>query len=142
MASKIYPVEKLGAINLQELYLRANDWLDDIDFLDDELRFFKKILKLHFSLPANAIRIEFVEKQLFRLELNKQMIRAEVINHREVLELLIKNLISLEEDNVRDQHRDLEQKLTELNILFKKFKSDFFHLTEDLMGNKNSSGNK
>ena len=108
--------------------------LNDIDFLDDELRFFKKILKLHFSLPANAIRIEFVEKQLFRLELNKQMIRAEVINHREVLELLVKNLISLEEDNVRDQNRDLEQKLTELNILFKKFKSDFFHLTEDLMG--------
>jgi hypothetical protein len=141
MSRRIYPVEKLGDINLQEYYLKANDWLDDLDYLEDELRFFRKIMKLHFSdtAEASAVQTEQVERQLAKLELNKEMIRAQVINHREVLDLLIKNLITQEEEFILKEHRDMGLKIMGLNQAFKMFKTDFFHKTEDLMGNKKAS---
>jgi hypothetical protein len=141
MSRRIYPVEKLGDINLQDYYMKANDWMDDLDYLEDELRFFKKILKLHFSdtVDATAVQIEQVERQLSKLELNKEMIRVQVINHREVLDLLIKNLITQEEEFILKEHRDLGLKIMGLNQSFKMFKTEFFQKTEDLMGNKKAS---
>ena len=141
MSRRIYPVEKLGDINLQEYYLKANDWLDDLAYLEDELRFFRKIMKLHFSdtAEATAVQTEQVERQVAKLELNKEMVRAQVINHREVLDLLIKNLITQEEEFILKEHRDMGLKIMGLNQAFKMFKTDFFHKTEDLMGNKKAS---
>lgn len=141
MSRRIYPVEKLGDINLQDYYLKVNDWLDDLDYLEDEIRFFRKIMKLHFSdtAEATAVQTEQVERQLAKLELNKEMIRAQVINHREVLDLLIKNLITQEEESILKEHRDLGLKIMGLNQAFKMFKADFFHKTEDLMGNRKAS---
>lgn len=141
MSRRIYPVEKLGDINLQEYYLKANDWLDDLAYLEDELRFFRKIMKLHFSdtAEATAVQTEQVERQVAKLELNKEMIRAQIINHREVLDLLIKNLITQEEEFILKEHRDMGLKIMGLNQAFKMFKTDFFHKTEDLMGNKKAS---
>ena len=141
MTRRIYPVEKLGDINLQEYYLKANDWLDDLAYLEDELRFFRKIMKLHFSdtAEATAVQTEQVERQVAKLELNKEMIRAQVINHREVLDLLIKNLITQEEEFILKEHRDMGLKIMGLNQAFKMFKTDFFHKTENLMGNKKAS---
>lgn len=137
-------IEKLGDLNLQALYIKTNEWLDDIDFLGDEIRFFRKILKMHFSdaAPAYAVRIEQIEKQLFKLELNKHAIRAEVINHREVLDLLIKNLIFQEEEALRKQHLKLEVEIKELNQAIRKYKDELFHVTEDLMAKKDTSGEK
>lgn len=141
MSRRIYPVEKLGDINLQDYYIKANDWLDDLDYLEDELRFFRKMLKLHFSdtAEATAVQTEQVERQVAKLELNKEMVRAQVINHREVLDLLIKNLITQEEEFILKEHRDMGLKIMGLNQAFKMFKTDFFHKTEDLMGNKKTS---
>jgi len=141
MSRRIYPVEKLGDIYLQDYYIKANDWLDDLGYLEDELRFFRKLLKLHFSdsAEATAVQTEQVERQLAKLELNKEMIRAQVINHREVLDLLIKNVITQEEEFILRENRDLGLKIMGLNQSFKMFKTDFFHKTEDLMGNKKAS---
>lgn len=134
-------IEKLGDLNLQALYIKTNEWLDDIDFLGDEIRFFRKILKMHFSdaAPSYAVRIEQVEKQLFKLELNKHAIRAEVINHREVLDLLIKNLIFQEEEALRNQHIKLEEEIAELDQSFRNYKNELFHVTEELMAKKDTS---
>lgn len=142
--SKFYPVEKLGDLDLQALYIRTNEWLDDIDFLGDEIRFFKKILKMYFSeaLPVFSQRKEQVEKQLSKLEINKHVIRAEIMNHREVLDLLIKNFISQEEENLRQQHLKLEVKITDLNQSFRKFKNELFVLTEELMADKDAGKKK
>ena len=142
--SSINPIEKLGDLNLQSLYIKTNEWLDDIDFLGDEIRFFKKILKMYFPHvnPAFALKTEQAEKQLSKLEINKHVIGAEVINHRKVLDLLIKNFISQEEETLRQQHLKLEVKITELNQSFRKFKNDLFGLTEELMADKDAGRKK
>lgn len=141
MSTRIHPIEKLGNINLADYYSRANDWLNDLDFLEDELRFFKKILKLHFSntVEATAVQIELVERQLAKLELNKQVIRAELNNYREMLDLLIKNMITQDEDFLREQHRTLELRINLLNQSYQTFKNELFHVTEDLMGHNRSA---
>lgn len=138
--SRIYPVEKLGDLNLQALYIKTNEWLDDIDFLEAEMTFFKKILSIHFSgsVPGFTVKVVQIEKQLSTLELNKHVTRAEVINHREVLDLLIKNFITHEEETLRQQHLKLELRVNELNQSFRKFKNELFTLTEDLIANKDS----
>ena len=141
MSTRIYPLEKLGDINLADYYSRANEWLNDLDFLEDELRFFKKILKLHFSntVEATAVQIELVERQLAKLELNKHVIKAELNNYREMLDLLIKNMITQDEDFLREQHRTLELRIHLLNQSYQSFKNELFHVTEDLMGHKKAS---
>ena len=138
--SRIYPVERLGDLDLQALYVKTNEWLDDIDFLEAEISFFKKILKMHFSgtVPGFAVKVTQIEKQLSKLELSKHVTRAEVINHREVLDLLIKNFITQEEETLRQQHLKLEVKVNDLNQSFRKFKNELFILTEELIAKKGS----
>ena len=140
--SRIYPVEKLGNLDLQALYVKTNEWLDDIDFLEAEMGFFKKIFKMYLydAVPGFTVKIVQVEKHLAQLELSKHVIRAEVINHREVLDLLIKNFITHEEEALRQQHLKLEVRVNELNQSFRKFKNELFRLTEELIAKKDSGG--
>ena len=139
--SRIYPVEKLGDLDLQALYAKTKEWLDDIDFLEAEMSFFKKIFKMYFydAVPGFTVKVVQIEKQLSKLELNKHVIRAEVNNHREVLDLLIKNFITHEEETLRQQHLKLEVRVNELNQSFRKFKNELFRLTEELIAKKDSA---
>lgn len=140
--SRIYPVEKLGNLDLQALYVQSNEWLDDIEFLEAEMSFFKKIFKTYFygAVPGFTVKVVQVEKQLSKLELSKHVIHAEVINHREVLDLLIKNFITHDEETLRQQHLKLEVKVNELNQTCRKFKNELFRLTEELVAKKDASG--
>lgn len=132
MSRKIYAAKKFRNIDLRDYYKKANEWLSDLDFLDGELNFFQKILRLHFSDPADvtALQADEVERQLSRLEMNWQLTRAEAVNHREVLDLLMKDLVSYEEEFVRNQHEALQVKIIGLEQSFKMFKADFFRKTE------------
>jgi len=135
MKTNIYPVEKLGSLDLQQLYSRANEWLDDIDFCETEVRFFKKVSDLYIlkSDKVTRNRIEQIQKELFQLQLDKHVIRADVINHREVIELLIRNLITQDEQQLKQRQEDLESRISQLNNAFRDFKNSLFKLTEEII---------
>jgi len=135
METKIYPIEKLGDLNLQKLYSRTTVWLDELDFCESEVQFFKKVLELYI-LKSDAVaksRIEQKQSELFDLQIDKHVIEAEVATHREVVELLIKNLISQKEEDLREKHEDLESRISLLNQSFMNFKINLFKLTEEII---------
>jgi len=135
MEANIYPIEKLGDLNLQQLYLRTNDWLDEIDFCESEVRFFKKVSDLYI-LKSDAVaksRVEQLQSELFQLQLDKHSIRTDIINHREVIELLIKDLISMKEEELKTKHEDLESRIAQLNQSFMNYKISLFRITEEII---------
>ena len=135
MEANIYPIEKLGDLNLQQLYIRTNDWLDEIDFCESEVRFFKKVSDLYI-LKSDTVakrRVEQLQNELFQLQLDKHSLRTDVINHREVIELLIKDLISMKEEELKEKHEDLESRVSQLHQSFMNYKISLFKITEEII---------
>jgi hypothetical protein len=139
MSRKIYRLERPQDIYLRDYLKKANEWLSDLNFLGGELQYFEKILELHFTdIDTRTHEAGAVKTQLRLLVLTWEFTRAEVINHREALDLLLKDLITLEEDLIRDQHETLQVKIIGLEQSFKMFKTDFFRRTEKVSDPKSN----
>ena len=126
-------IGQLGDLNLQALYIKANEWLKDIDGLEEEVGFFKNVFQRYFSEPGPEIayRIREVQSRLYDLDIRKHVVRSEILNHLEVLKLLIKEFITQDEETLREQHATIEVRMKALDLSFKRFKTEIFDFIAD-----------
>ncbi len=120
----------------EELYLRTDDWLSDLDFLSDEIGFFKKIIKNYLRDMDHEIteRVEQADKHLRDLELTRHLLRADIINHRDTLNDIMIDKNSVNEKELREKNQELRSRFVELNKRNRDFKDELFGITDEVFG--------
>nr|WP_294895385.1 hypothetical protein [uncultured Pedobacter sp.] len=86
--------QKYLAAELHELYLQNNEWLSDLAFLEDEMRFFKKLFNKVITLAIHESSIEKlypVNNGLAQLSEKRKQLKEMVVKHKNLLTSLIKD---------------------------------------------------
>ena len=97
------------ASELQELYLENKEWLSDVLFIEDEIRFFQKLFDKVISLAIQEDRVPElhpVNKSLAELMETGRVIEEQIHKNQHLLESLIKDSekrigMNLIEENVQ-----------------------------------------
>lgn len=119
---------------LQELYILARHWQDDISFLADEARFFRNILQKYDATTAENIesaaefrqKIEGQENQLVSL-------RSAVPEFLAFLEPYIGNNKKAMDLSFLERYNELQNGLTTLFAGIKRTKQELFAYAETVM---------
>ncbi|GAB3914695.1 hypothetical protein [Mucilaginibacter boryungensis] len=119
---------------LQELYILARHWQDDISFLEDEARFFRNILLKYDAAATESFgsaaefrqKIEGQENQLMTL-------RCAVPEFLGFLEPYIGDNKKPMDLTFLDRYNDLQNGLTALFAGIKKTKKELFAYAETVM---------
>lgn len=87
-------IESQLASELQEMYLENKEWLSNLLFLEDEMRFFKQ---LHEKLPSSQQecreQVESIGSSLTSLQERRDHLKTILDNRQNVLEAMIKDEI-------------------------------------------------
>lgn len=119
---------------LQELYILARHWQDDISFLEDEARFFRNILLKYNASATESIgsaaefrqKIEGQENQLLTL-------KSAVPEFLVFLEPYIGDNKKAMDLSFLERYNDLQNRLTTLFAGIKKTKQELFAYAETVM---------
>ncbi len=137
METKTSQVDKTENSRLQDLYLKTSHLLTDFDFMEDELRFFKKVINQYLSKTNAALnrQVEQVKNQIYQLEMDKQLLRDEVLTQLNVLDLTLKGLTRDAEGKLDEIETGIQGKEQGLFEKFRSFKHDLFEVTEKVIAN-------
>ena len=128
-------VESQLSFELQEMYLENKEWLSDILFLGDEMRFFQEIFQKLITSPVkqnNAEKVEFVNASLTDLQERSNHLKCTINNRQHVLESMLKDEVKMitiafiEEDTV------IVNEIKALLATDKEVKRELFALIETL----------
>lgn len=121
---------------LQELYILSKHWMQDIFFVEGELRFFKNILSKYLTLSSESTaksKIDTFEQKIRQQEIN-------IADLKENIKLYLTYLEPYINDDTRSMDIALIEKFTnlqtEINNLFasvKNTKSELFACTEQAL---------
>ncbi|PWK80138.1 hypothetical protein LX99_00602 [Mucilaginibacter oryzae] len=119
---------------LQELFIQARHWQDDIYFLEDEIRFFRNILLKYDTAPAENNRPEaelrqMIENQESRLANLKSAVPEFIV----FLKPYVGDNIQAMDLNFLERYNDLQNELTALFAGIKKTKTKLFAYAETVM---------
>ena len=118
---------------LQELYLKSKQWISELDFMESELEFLKKLYGRTFSILVLEDDFEKISEILIKaakVELNQTELRESINKFMHQLEHLITlpnqrlNLILIQTDT------QLEIRLHALLRAFQSVKGTVFELTK------------
>lgn len=119
------------SFELQELYLENKEWVSQLDFLQDELRFLHKLyehLLSFISQEEGTNKLDHIEKILKKLTATRIELTAQINSHKLMIEEYLKNQdipFSLE---IIIAHTKIAK---EIALLFKKdhsVKNELFHI--------------
>ncbi|MFC5283495.1 hypothetical protein [Pedobacter alpinus] len=125
--------QKQLSAELQELYLENKEWFSEILFLEDEMRFFRKLFDkvITLSVQENKIgELHPVNKSLTELNEKRQALKTLIIKHQHDLESLIKDELKT---NGIDLLNDNAQIIKTIKALFaeeKVVRKNLYVLTE------------
>ncbi len=123
------------SFELQEMYLENKEWLSDILFLEDEMRFFQQIFKQVIASPIqqnNLEEVEFMKLSLVDLQQRRNQLNGIVNTRQGVLEAMLKDesktitIAFVEEDTA------IVHEIKALLATDKEVKSALFALIETL----------
>ena len=123
------------SFELQEMYLENKEWLSNILFLEDEMRFFQQIFQKLLNSPEkqnNIEQIEFINSRLDLLQNRRNHLKKIVNNRHEVLESMFIHppetitIAFIEEDTA------IVKEIKELLTTDKEVKKELFALIEKL----------
>lgn len=114
--------------SLESLHTDSREWLSEIDFWNEEMSFFYKLMhrrEPHISFPtANLASVEKEMIQITSEDLCR--LKSEVESHERSLSALVKNNSFGEEQEYRDRHKNLLRDMYNIQVRIKKFKSSVF----------------
>ena len=122
-------------MDLQEIYIGMNHWLRDLDFLDTERRFFRKIIKEYVSnsgLISLAIAEQF-DQRLFQLEIDIHSLRDDIVSCKTRADMVIEKLVTGGSREIMEEYQKLGARYNELFSAFRKFKQELFDLTSRII---------
>lgn len=123
------------SFELQEMYLENKEWLSNILFLEDEMRFFQQLFQKLLASPVKQVNVEQVElitSSLTSFQERRNHLKSIINNRQEVLESMFKDELKpltiafIEEDNA------IVQEIKALLATDKEVKKDLFAAIESL----------
>lgn len=120
--------EYLLDASLEDLHAQSQEWMKEIDFWNDEIAFFYKLLrKKEVKDVFPARELAEIEKTLIRINSDDMLrLRDEVLNHERLLSTLIRSTSLDEEQVYREAHRRLYRDMYKLSELIRSFKKSVF----------------
>lgn len=114
--------------SLETLHVESSEWLREINFWNDELNFFMKLIAIKREISGfPASELGKLEKQLTHITNQKiERLRKGVESHERLLSSLFKADTFGDEESYRYAHKKLLKEMYEVNKLIRDFKKDFF----------------
>ena len=128
---------------IQELYILAKHWLQDISFAEDELRFFKNLLKKY---QGGLINIDLVfEWEDFGDKIDEQeehinQLKKAVPAYLEYLKPYVGDLKKAMDMNLLEKYNDLDEEIKGLFDAVKQTKRELFAFAETIISSGFSIG--
>jgi hypothetical protein len=111
------------------LYSLNKNWISDILFVEDELKFMREILDRFFATQIKDMyvnRVQLIRMQLISLGFMRKNVHQKIVRHQENIEHRINNtasksdaFLALEDSRLADEMKDLQKAL-------KKLKNEIF----------------
>ena len=118
---------------LQSLYVVTKHWESDIEFLQDELNFFKLLIDKHLVLlidPKNIEKTRSMVSHVIDLEKDRALLEDRIQLHIQHLADLVKDPFIQKVPDYREEHAKLEVDFPAFVQKFRHVKSEVFKLTE------------
>lgn len=117
-------------VSLESLHVESLEWLNEIEFLKDEIAFYYKLIyirELKQDLPID--KVTSVENQLVYINNNKlKKLKNELLYHEQELAQLFKLNPVPDEESYRIKHKLLRNKMLCIKEMAKNMKKDLFKL--------------
>lgn len=126
--------------SIEELHYNSTEWISEIDFINDEIRFLIHLLSskyIDYLEAGLSKRIEIFSKKLLKEKTAGKTLRDLIYKH----EIVLANLIETNSDASTMNYLDTYKKLEiEVETYFKKYKNlkkRIFEVVEKVMKRKN-----
>ena len=121
--------------SIEYFCLKTDKWLSELDFISNEIRFFKKVVQNYLKKIDGELKekIDLVKKGIIAIEQKKQLLNSDLVKYREVLDRP-KDLAVIDEKKLEEQLSNLQSKFNELNRDVRELKEDLFRVTEEVYG--------
>lgn len=121
--------EYLIDASLESLHDESCVWISQIDFWNEEISFFYKLIHLKERRPSlPGAELASLDKQLIKLEENLGQVKSKVQHQERMLSVAIRNIPMEEEQEYRERHRNLLMEMHSTRDLIRAFKRDAFFL--------------
>ena len=135
-------IESQLSLELQEMYLENKEWLSDILFLADEMRFFQEIFQKLINSPIkqnDAEKVEFVNVSLTVLQERRNHLKNTLNNRQHVLESMLKDEVKTITIAFIEEDTAIVKEIKALLATDKEVKKELFALIEALQLKTNTS---
>jgi len=136
------PIDPQLSAELQELYLENKEWLSDILFLEDEMRFFQNLFDNVISSNVKISHIEKVEvisASLNSLLVRRQHLKALLESRKKKLEQLLEGKTECISIEMIEEDATIISEIKELMATDKLVKNELFVLIEALKSKEGQS---
>lgn len=126
----------LYAADLSELYVLAEHWKSDMDFYKDELRFLHDLVDKYFIWLTSKENIDHTREVALRLrqaEEERSIVASGIRHHLHRIGQMIVGPAAGDEQDFREEHILLEDKMTDLVKNIRALKKEVFALTEHVI---------
>ena len=127
------------ATELQELYLENKEWLSDILFMEDEIRFFQNLFDKVITSAIhehNTQELQPVNQKLAKLDAKRQTLKETIIKNQHRLEALIKTPEKAVGLELIEENTEITQTIKTLFVEEKAIRKNLYALAEKLFGNE------
>jgi hypothetical protein len=116
---------------LQELYLEGKEWISDLDFMETDIDFLKK---LYFGLMKNsAAPSADTAMGIGALEQSQRSLKSRIRGYLHTIEPLIINSDTTFQFSLLETFNILQHDLYETSATYKAVKNQVFALTKDVI---------
>jgi hypothetical protein len=126
---------------LQDLYIQATHWLQDISFLETETYFFRNILNRYQPGHADALQKEKFPLMIKAQEKRLAALKIKIPVFLAFLEPFIGGLKKEMDLGFLEQYNALQNELQQLFAGIQTTKKELFHYTESIMPRQSADRN-
>ena len=127
------------ATELQEVYMQATHWLQDIAFLETETHFFRSMINRYQPSAPVASRQEEFDAKIQAQDIRLAVLKTKIPEFLAFLEPFIGDLKKEMNLDFLDRYNALKNELEALFNALRTTKKELFHYTESIMAPINSS---
>lgn len=125
--------------NVEELHSDTTNWISEIDFIADEIRFLEHLLSSNYINCLEAGLYQKIETLVLKMTDEKKVGTTvkEIIQEQEfILSHLIENNTANTNKNYFETHRKLEKEIAFYIKKYKHIKKQIFGIIEDILRKK------
>ncbi len=119
-----------------EIHVLARHWQSDLEFYGDEIRFLCGLIDKYFiwlSEDENINLVRALSEKLLKLSTERKELSEKISAHLSQLARVIENVFPREEAQFRNEHVQLESRLSDFLKTFREVKKQVFAVTEQVM---------